>query len=86
MRARSVKTKMDQLVRSYGSIEKVADVLKISRRWAFYLKAGRIPGIHLFDLINALTDGDSGAAGKASCRHCGLMKPDGSLCPACGGE
>jgi len=62
---RSVKTKINQLIKERGSIEKVAEDLRISRRWVYHLKGGTVPGIHLFEKICELTKEKNGSNSSA---------------------
>jgi transcriptional regulator with XRE-family HTH domain len=55
MKTQTVKTYMNQLVKSLGSNEAVADYLGISKRYVIYLKKGeRVPSDPLRKLIKLL--------------------------------
>ena len=48
MKQRSVKIKIIQLLKRYGSRESLANELWVSTRYIHYLEKGRIPGQRLY--------------------------------------
>jgi hypothetical protein len=53
MKARSVKTKIKQLVKHYGGHKKVAEILNIELSYIYKLEKDAIPGWHLYqDICN----------------------------------
>ena len=48
MKARSVKTKINQLVKHYGKRKKVAKILNVELSYIYKLEKNAIPGWHLY--------------------------------------
>jgi len=55
MKPRTVKTKINQLVKVFGTRKAVAEKLGVTERYIYDLQNNRIPGKHLYRYICELT-------------------------------